>query len=83
MLPKTADDAISWCYENLGENVLSGLAALKEEDLITTHFGLGRHLRNEFRLWDANKELLESIGKSHPDDASSILIRKLWEDLRQ
>lgn len=82
-LPSTVDEAITWCCDNLPEHVLTELSNMEQDELIQAHFGLGRHLRNELGLWTENKSLLESLGKPHPDDASGVLIRKLWEELRR
>jgi len=57
-----------------------------KEDLILHHFGLEAYIRNEFGLWQGNRELLEACcGKGlgiHPDDASSVIIKALWKKLQ-
>ncbi len=53
-------------------------------DLVTLHFGLGLAIRNEFGLLAGNKSLLAACGSPdmHPDSASAVIIRTLWECLR-
>jgi len=45
------------------------------------HFGLSMGIRNAW-LWQGNMPLKISCGKLHPDDASGIITRALWEKLR-
>ncbi|MEO6694564.1 MAG: DUF6794 domain-containing protein [Ignavibacteria bacterium] len=58
------------------------IRSTSKDDLIFLHFGLGIKIRNDFGLWEGNRELLADSGKAHPDDVSSILIRKSLEKLR-
>jgi hypothetical protein len=46
---------------------------------------LGQRIRNEFGLWAGNTELLSSCGSEtmHPDHASRVILRALWEKLRK
>ena len=53
-----------------------------EDKLIRFHFPWGMGIRNEFGLWRGNTQLLESCGGEHPDDASSVIIRAVWERLQ-
>ncbi len=48
------------------------------------HHGLGTYIRNQFGLWNGNKELLEACGFQgiHPDDASAHILCALWKKLR-
>ena len=61
----------------------------QEMTWVNLHFSLGQGIRNEFGLWAGNEELLESCkamaGKTdlHIDSASSVIIKALWERLRQ
>jgi hypothetical protein len=56
-----------------------------DKDLIRFHFGWGAGIRNHYGLWRGNTQLIESAcgGPCHPDDASMIIIKKMWEALRQ
>jgi hypothetical protein len=57
----------------------------KRSDLIKFHHGWGTGIRNHYGLWRGNKKLIESAcGKPcHPDDASMIIIEKVWEALQE
>ena len=55
-----------------------------EADLGILDLSLGTAIRNEFGLWEANTALLAACGSPdmHPDDASQVIIRALWEVLQ-
>jgi hypothetical protein len=57
----------------------------QRENLILFHHGWGTGLRNHYGLWRGNSQLIESAcGKPcHPDDASMIIIEKVWEALQR
>ena len=52
------------------------------QELFLYHHGLGRKIRNHYKLWQ-DKALLAKIGKEHPDDASGVIIEAVWEKLRE
>lgn len=54
----------------------------QKQDLIKFHFGWGTGIRNEYGLWKGNKALLKETGKSHPDDASMVIIEAVWKELQ-
>ena len=62
---------------------------MDEEDLVDLHFSLGAYIRNEFGLWSGNGQLIEDCRRVsmdqylHPDQASSVIIRELWKQLRK
>ena len=72
------------------EMILSGMKAADkrivrdtpEEKLNKFHFGWGQGIRNSMGLWAGNTELLEDTGKSHPDDASMVIIHAVWKELQ-
>lgn len=80
-------------YEGVVADIVSklddeGRALLRKtpkDDLIQFHFGWGRNIRNEYHLW-SNEALVKSCAKHagqegfiHPDDASSIIMKGVWE----
>jgi O-acetyl-ADP-ribose deacetylase (regulator of RNase III) len=79
--PKTVEAAVQYLLETLPENSLRDLAALKENELIQTHFGLSLYLRNG--LMKENKALVTDTGKRHLDDASGVIVEALWNRLKQ
>jgi O-acetyl-ADP-ribose deacetylase (regulator of RNase III) len=79
--PKTVKAAVQHLLEVLSENSLRELAALKEDELIKSHFGLGMFLRNN--LLFRNYALQEDTGERLTDDASGAIVRALWHRLNQ
>ena len=64
------------------------IPALKEEvantieaDIIEYNLSWRRDIRNRYNLW-RNSALLKDIGKDHPDEASMIIIRAVWQQLQ-
>ncbi len=58
----------------------------KEEDLIMYHFGLGRQIRNSFKLWEPNIPLLKDMNLPiviHADEVSQKIIIALWNKLNE
>ncbi|WP_245598820.1 DUF6794 domain-containing protein [Methylomicrobium lacus] len=48
--PETVDEAIERLMSILDDEQKTTVAAMREEDLIDLHFGLGMVIRNAFRL---------------------------------
>lgn len=66
--PKTVDEAVDQLISTMSEEDIETLRTTPEDDLILYHFSLGSYARNEFGLWDDNKELLQSCGSlKYPD----------------
>lgn len=68
--------------KNLSEEDKNSIQSTKESELLKFHFGLGTMIRNQNELWKDNQQLLNDCGVTEPDDASSIIIKKLWQKLR-
>lgn len=57
--------------------------------VIDIHMKIGTYIRNEFKLWSGNEQLMADccriagVDEINPDDASALIIRRLWEFLRQ
>ena len=64
-----------------GEQKLA-IALMKEDDLFDLHFDLGLAIRNAFGLHEPGSKLLADCGMAHPDDASGVIITKLWGRLK-
>ncbi len=69
--PTTIEDAVYVLDLLLDDEDKEILRKRSEDDLKKSHFG----------LWSGNKELLRSCGSDemHPDDASMIIIKALWQ----
>ncbi len=84
--PKTVDEAVERLMAEISEEDKKTLMNTPERELIQYHFGLGMYIRNEFGLWQGNTDLLESCcGGGYyqePDEASSVIIKALWERLK-
>ena len=85
--PKSVDDAVERLMAEISEEEKKILMNTPEKELFKYHFGFGMYIRNEFGLWQGNKDLLESCcGEGYfpdPDEASSVIIRALWERLQK
>ena len=60
------------------------MQSLPEDELtVRLHLTLGMAIRNDFGLWAGNRYLLKSCGSERmsADDASSVIIRALWQRL--
>ena len=73
------DGVIADILDNLTEEDVENVKSTKEEDLIYFHRGWGTDIRNKYL--HGNKRLMQNIGTQEPDDASGIIIRKVWEIL--
>jgi len=65
------------------------VANMTADELYTLNFTIGSYIRNHFGIWTGNEALLQSCrtisgeGSLHPKDASSVIIRALWEQLHK
>ena len=81
-LPETVDEVIDRLMTVLESEHKATIATIQEEDLIDLHFSLGRAIRNAFRLHKPQSKLLTSCDVVNPDDASGVLIKKLWMKIK-
>lgn len=81
-LPETVDEAVELLVTVLDEETKNKISSLQEDELINMHFGLGIAIRNAFGLHDLSSPLLADCQVKHPDDASEIIIKKLWNKLK-
>jgi hypothetical protein len=95
--PRTIAEAVDRLLLTLSQDEKGEIAAMPEGDLLNLHFGLGTSVRNKFGLWRENHTLLKECQKIRfegrvdvpdglilidPDDASTIIIKALWGNLR-
>ena len=78
----TMAEVVEDIIENMSEADKANVVETSEDDLIMFHHGWGTGIRNQYNLW-YNEALLKDIGKEHPDDASTVIIRAVWEALRK
>jgi len=79
--PETVNEAVDRLMSILDDEHKAAIAAMREEDLIDLHFGLGMAIRNAFGLHEPGSQLLASCGVAHPDDASEMIVKMLWREL--
>ncbi|MBE0469977.1 MAG: hypothetical protein IBX55_10785 [Methyloprofundus sp.] len=80
--PETVAEAVDRLLVVLSDDQKAEIAAMKEDDLIDLHFGLGREIRNAFGLHDLGSKLLADCGTPHPDDGAGVIVKKLWDQLK-
>lgn len=80
--PETVAEAVDRLMMILDGEQKITLVVMREEDFIDLYFSLGLAIRNAFGLHEPGSKLLASCGVFvHPDDASGVIIRKLWKKL--
>jgi hypothetical protein len=82
--PRTVDETVDRILAKLTEVDKDAIRETSAGDLHLLHFGLGTAIRNKFGLWRGNMALLAACGlpDMHPDDASHVIVRAVWERLR-
>ena len=80
--PRTVSEAVETIFGGMKPADKRLVRDTPEEELIGFHHGWGMGIRNSMGLWAGNTELLEHTGKSHPDDASMVIIRAVWKELQ-
>ncbi|MBU1053527.1 MAG: putative molybdenum carrier protein [Proteobacteria bacterium] len=88
-LPKTVEEVLDTLISIMPLKDKITLANMTDEELGSLNSTLGLFLRNNYRLWGANTELLESCriisGEKNIDTykASSVIIFELWKILQK
>jgi len=82
--PTTLDAVVKDILASLPDEDKEIVRKTKRNDLIMFHHGWGTGIRNYYGLWRGNDKLIESAcgGPCHPDDASMIIIERVWESLQ-
>ena len=81
-LPETLDEAVKHLLTLLSGEYKVVLATMREEDLIDLRFSLWMGIQNAFVLHERGSKLLASCGAVNPDDASGLIISKLWRSVK-
>jgi len=79
---KVFAEAVDRVISDMSEEDKKRIKDMKETDMLNFHHVWGTHIRNSLGLWH-NKELLDACGSRHPDDASTVIIRAVWQKLQQ
>ena len=89
VLPKTIHEAVEKLITEMALKDKVVIANMTHDELIDLNSNLGAYIRNAFRLWSGNHELMESCrfvsknNKLDVDDASFAIIDAMWEKLRK
>lgn len=83
--PKTVEGAVLNILSTMSDKDKSMVKNTQKDDLTKFHSGWGVRIRNRFGLWTGNQELIISAcgGPCHPDDASMVIIRAVWDELQR
>jgi hypothetical protein len=81
--PKTVKEAVANILSTMNVKNKKIIKNTKKDDLIKYHHGWGMGIRNEFGLWRGNKALMKDTKANHPDDASMVIIKAVWEELQK
>ena len=86
--PRSVDEAVNLLIAKLSLKDKSTIGKMSEDSLSDLHFSFRLYIRNRL-LYPRNDKLLESCRQEtmdkylHWDQASSVIIKKLWEKLRE
>ena len=81
-VPVTVDAAVRALRALVSIEEQGKICSLREDQLVSLHWGLGQWVRNHFGLWGINHALLNATGKEGADDASEVILREFWSSLR-
>jgi hypothetical protein len=59
------------------------VAYMSENDLPGLHMRLGQWVRNHLGLWGDNTALIAATGEDNADDASAVVVKAFWDELRR
>lgn len=80
------DEVYGW-LEGESDKIMDEFIDTKKSDLIQYHTGLGRSIRNTFKLWERKwePEIIDGADHSpnHPDQLSMRIIEQVWERARK
>lgn len=80
--PSSIAEAIARLEGEVATERLDLIVGCDDYNSIEDHLGLAMYIRNEYGLWAGNAPLLAECGVAHPDSASHVILRALWEHLR-
>jgi len=80
MVPNTFKECTQALNEKLSPQSQIELMQLSKNELVLTHHGLGRWIRNNWGLWTEGPLYhdMKSMGFRHPDDMSGTIIKEYW-----
>lgn len=81
-MPKAVDTVAKEILDGMTEKEKTTIRFTKEADLIQYLHNWGRQIRNKYQLWQ-NSKLVAVTGEDHPDDASMVIIQKVYQSLKE
>jgi hypothetical protein len=87
--PETVQEAVETLISDLPLKEKTTIANMTEDELIKLNANIGRYILDKFDLWSGNEKLLESCLAlaNYPlhdeDDAAAVIVKALWQKLRQ
>jgi hypothetical protein len=86
--PQTVEEAVQRLKQVLPLKDRTLLSNLQADELDHLHTGLGEYIKQNFGLYMDNEPLMAScadmrhVNKMLPDEACTVILRALWQDLR-
>ena len=77
----TVTEVVAEIIKKMSEADKANVVNTPEADLIQFHYGWGTAIRNNYNLRQ-NQALVKATGKEHPDGASGVIIKAVWQTLR-
>jgi hypothetical protein len=87
--PQTLDDAVNRLIAELPFKERTKIGNMVKEDLLSLYSTFMTHIRDDFGLWDDNRELLASCRtvagdpQLHEDEAGPLIVSELWKKLQK
>lgn len=82
-LPSTIEECHNFLLERLTNKDLETIKNCHKSSLCQYHHTMGRWMRNHWGLWSGGKlkQHMESLGFSHPDNMSAVILESFWNSL--
>lgn len=82
-VPKTVDEAVLMLKSELSAADKDYLLRTPRDHAVATlHVPYGTGVRNRFKLWGGNPELMSSCGVRQAEDCSGVIFASLWHSVR-
>ena len=78
----TVAEVVADIIEDMSEAHKAYVVNIPKADLTQFHHNWGAAIRNHYKLWH-NQALIKATGEEHPDDAFAVIIKAVWQELRE
>ena len=84
-VPAAINECHAFLLKKLSKEDLSAIKNCAFNKLCQWHFSFGRWIRNNWGLWAGGelKTHMESLGFTHPDDMSTVILESFWSNLNE